>query len=221
MVKSTRWLLGNPSNSQSFVSQVHPAPLVENICQHWQSLLSQHLHAFSVLVNPIQSDKEENMRSAAQQARNAIYVHDFDGKMSRYLQAQTTTDVVVVDAHRTIVYHGAIDDQYGFGYARAEPKQHFLRDAIESLLQGQQPSIAATDAPGCDLSYETIENTGENTGRLITYHREVSRILQRNCIECHRIGGIGPFPLDTYEDVVAHAGMIKTVVSTKYASLVC
>ena len=42
------------------------------------------------------------------------------------LQAQTTTDVIVVDAHRTVVYHGAIDDQYGFGYARAEPKQHFL-----------------------------------------------------------------------------------------------
>ena len=172
-----------------------------------------------VLVNPIQSDKEENMRDAAQQARNAIYVHDADGKLSRHLQAQTTTDVIVVDSHRTVVYHGAIDDQYGFGYARAEPKQHFLRDAIESLLQGQQPSIAATDAPGCDLSYEAIENTGENTskntGRLITYHREVSRILQRNCIECHRNGGIGPFPLDTYEDVVAHAGMIKTVVSNK------
>jgi len=48
MVKSTRWLLGNPSNSQSFVSQVHPVLLVENICQHWQSLLSQHLHAFSM-----------------------------------------------------------------------------------------------------------------------------------------------------------------------------
>ena len=168
-------------------------------------------HVQYVLVNPIQSDKKENMRAAAQQARNAIYVHDADGKLSGHLQAQTTTDVIVVDAHRTVVYHGAIDDQYGFGYARAEPKQHFLRDAIESLLQGHQPSIAATDAPGCDLSYETVKDTAGMT----TYHGEISRILQRNCIECHRKGGIGPFPLDTYEDVVAHAGMIRTVVNNK------
>jgi mono/diheme cytochrome c family protein len=168
-------------------------------------------HVQYILVNPIQSDKKENMQAAAQQARNAIYVHDADGKLSQYLQAQTTTDVIVVDAHRTVVYHGAIDDQYGFGYARAEPKQHFLKDAIESLLQGQQPSIAATDAPGCDLSYEVVKDTAGMT----TYHGEISRILQRNCIECHRKGGIGPFPLDSYEDVVAHAGMIQTVVTNK------
>ena len=102
-----------------------------------------------VLVNPIESDNKENMRTAAQQASNAIYVHDTDGKISQYLDAQTTTDVIVVDTHRTVVYHGAIDDQYGFGYTRAQPKQHFLQDAIQSLLDGQQPSIAATDAPGC------------------------------------------------------------------------
>jgi mono/diheme cytochrome c family protein len=168
-------------------------------------------HVQYILVNPIQSDKKENMQAAAQQARNAIYVHDADGKLSQYLQAQTTTDVIVVDAHRTVVYHGAIDDQYGFGYARAEPREHFLRDAVESLLQGQQPSIAATDAPGCDLSYEAVKDTTSMT----TYHGEVSRILQNNCIECHRKGGIGPFALDTYEDVVAHAGMIQTVVTNK------
>ena len=168
-------------------------------------------HVQYVLVNPIQSDNEEDMRAAAQQARNAIYVHDTDGKLSRHLQAQTTTDVIVVDARRTVVYHGAIDDQYGFGYAQAEPKQHFLRDAIQSLINGQQPSIAATDAPGCNLSYEAVKDTAGMT----TYHGEISRILQRNCIECHRKGGIGPFPLDTYEDVVAHAGMIQTVVTNK------
>ena len=172
---------------------------------------SASAHVQYILVNPFQSDKKENMQAAAQQARNAIYVHDADGKLSQYLQAQTTTDVIVVDAHRTVVYHGAIDDQYGFGYARAEPKQHFLKDAIESLLQGQQPSIIATDAPGCDLSYEVVKDTAGMT----TYYGEISRILQRNCIEWHRKGGIGPFPLDTYIDVVAHAGMIQTVVTNK------
>lgn len=147
-------------------------------------------HVQYVLVNPIQSDKKENIRAAAKQARNAIYVHDTDGKLSQYLQAQTTTDVIVVDAHRTVVYHGAIDDQYGFGYARAEPKQHFLRDAIESLLQGHQPSIAATDAPGCDLSYEAVKDIAGMT----TYHGEVSESCKEIVLSVIEKVALGRFP---------------------------
>ena len=32
-----------------------------------------------------------------------------------------------------------------------------------------------------------------------TYTKEVVRILQQNCQECHRKGQVGPFALDTYE----------------------
>jgi hypothetical protein len=47
----------------------------------------------------------------------------------------------------------------------------------------------------------------------ITYHNQISRLLQRNCVECHRAGGVGPFALDTYEDAVAHAPMIREVLA--------
>ena len=33
-----------------------------------------------------------------------------------------------------------------------------------------------------------------------------------NCLECHRAGGIAPFPLETHEQVVAKSGMIKKMV---------
>jgi hypothetical protein len=36
--------------------------------------------------------------------------------------------------------------------------------------------------------------------------------MQANCTECHRKGGVGPFSLESYEDVVAHRGMIRKVV---------
>lgn len=59
--------------------------------------------------------------------------------------ALTTTDVIVLDQARTVVYHGAIDDQYGIGYALDAPRHTFLAAAIDSLLAGEA-EIAATGA---------------------------------------------------------------------------
>lgn len=162
-----------------------------------------------VLVNPTASDDAEAMRrDAARVGGGSVYVHDADGTLSQALGLLTTTDVVIVDASRTVRYHGAVDDQYGFGYALDAPRQTFLRDAIRALASGREPTIAATDAPGCELALSSpVEHAVA-----ATYHGEVSRLLQRHCVECHRDGGAGPFALDTYDDVVAHAGMIREVV---------
>lgn len=47
----------------------------------------------------------------------------------------------------------------------------------------------------------------------MTYHRDVARILQQNCVRCHRDGGIAPFALDDLEEVRDRARVIKRVVS--------
>jgi len=46
----------------------------------------------------------------------------------------------------------------------------------------------------------------------LTYHGRISRLVQANCQECHRGGGIAPFPLETYEQVTAKSGMIRKMV---------
>ena len=46
----------------------------------------------------------------------------------------------------------------------------------------------------------------------LTYHARIERIVQANCVECHRTGGVAPFALETYEEVVDHKGMISKVV---------
>lgn len=47
----------------------------------------------------------------------------------------------------------------------------------------------------------------------VTYAKEVSRILYKNCAECHRPGGIGPFSLLTYRQAKGWSKMIKEVVT--------
>ncbi len=49
-------------------------------------------------------------------------------------------------------------------------------------------------------------------GEKITYHDQISRIVQQKCQTCHRQDGVGPFPFETYEEVYARRGMIQYVI---------
>ncbi len=95
-----------------------------------------------VLVNTVETDKAIDMQSALESlGSNAIYAADTDGKVARAVQAKSTTDVIVLDSARTVFYHGAIDDQYGFGYAIDAPKNRFLADAIDADLANESPVV--------------------------------------------------------------------------------
>jgi Ca2+-binding EF-hand superfamily protein/mono/diheme cytochrome c family protein/peroxiredoxin len=162
-----------------------------------------------ILVNSIKTDKKEEMKTDASRFGDSIeYVIDQDSQLAKHFGATSTTDVVVIDHSRTIVYHGAIDDQYGFGYSIDSPRHTYLRDALEALLNQRSVLVTATAAPGCLL--DTKQAVTAQTE--VTYHKQIARLLQRHCVECHREGGVGPFALETYEDAVAHAPMIREVL---------
>ena len=135
------------------------------------------------------------------------YIWDTEGKVAAALGAKTTTEVFLLDSRHTLVYRGAVDDQYGLGYQNDAPKNTFLIDAIESTLTGDRPKVEATTAPGCALAFEA-----KAMKTAVTYHGQASRILQRNCVTCHRDGGVAPFALDSYKNAENFKAMIKQVV---------
>ena len=49
-----------------------------------------------------------------------------------------------------------------------------------------------------------------------TYQTDIEPILLKNCVSCHKPGGIGPFSLQTYEEVKAKGNFIGHVTKTKY-----
>jgi Flp pilus assembly protein TadD len=51
--------------------------------------------------------------------------------------------------------------------------------------------------------------------RRLTFHQHIAPIVERHCVSCHRDGGIGPFPLVTYADVVAEASTIEQMVQAR------
>ena len=103
----------------------------------------------------------------------------------------TICSFVVLDPARTVVYHGAVDDQYGFGYSRAEPRHTYLTDALTAILNENSPPTEATTAPGCQLEIRRDDPAAE----AVTYHGRISRVIDRHCVECHREGQIAPVVL--------------------------
>ena len=156
-----------------------------------------------LFVNPTKTDKPADHGFAGR------YVHDTDGTLTAAFGATTTAEVFVLDSARTLQYRGAISDQYGLGYALDAPRTNYLAVAVADLLAGKQPVVSATTAPGCELSPDAAKVPAVAQ----TYHARIERIILTNCVECHRSGGVAPFRLDTYDDVVANKAMIRKVVN--------
>jgi peroxiredoxin len=117
--------------------------------------------------------------------------------------------VYLLDDKHVIRYQGRIDDQYGIGYDRGKPTRSDLAEAIDEVLAGKAVTTAVTKVEGCFIT--RVPDAKKKTD--VTYAKDVSRILQNRCQECHRPGQIGPMPLLTYDDASAWALMIREVVS--------
>jgi Ca2+-binding EF-hand superfamily protein/mono/diheme cytochrome c family protein len=164
-----------------------------------------------VLVNPFASETREQIEAQLSGHKLAApYAHDADRALAAALGAATTTEVFLLDASRTLVYRGALDDQYGIDYSLDAPRHRYLAAAVEAIAKGVRPGIEATAAPGCELDLPEPDSAGKATD--LTYHRDISRILRQNCVDCHRDGGIAPFALDGYEEVTDRVRVIRRVV---------
>lgn len=140
------------------------------------------------------------------------FLKDPGNRVADQFDAIRTPEIFVVDRSHCVRYWGRVDDQYGFqtgvGYARPEITRRDLATALEELLAGQEVSVARTDAPGCRIGRVHPPKADAP----ITYSRQIARILQDNCVSCHRPGEIAPFALTDYDEVVGWAEMIDEVV---------
>ena len=165
------------------------------------------------LVNIAPETKPEEVRKFVSEfGLKSPVVADPAQTAQRALAATTSTEVFVLDAARTLVYRGAINDQYGLGYSKDAPTKNYLREALDAVLHDAAPAIAATSAPGCALD---VPNAPKAAPTSLTYNHDISRILQANCVTCHHENGIAPFSLETYGDVIEHASMMKKQVNAR------
>jgi peroxiredoxin/mono/diheme cytochrome c family protein len=162
----------------------------------------------------VNSNPQDSAEDVADHSRRAglsfPVLKDADQKVAELLQAERTPEVVVLDSQRAVCYRGRIDDQFGVGFRRPQPRRRDLALALDEVLAGKPVSIVRTPVTGCLI---TRTRKAAATGP-ITYSNQIARLFQKNCQECHRPGEIGPFSLLTYRQAKGWADMIQETVSS-------
>jgi peroxiredoxin len=107
-----------------------------------------------IMLNPNEarrtsSDSFEKMVAHARE-NNYEFYYALDEKhtLADAMGATKTPDVFLFDRDKTLVYKGAIDDNYKDASAVSE---HYLSDAIGKMMKGEEIDPNATKAIGCSI----------------------------------------------------------------------
>lgn len=124
----------------------------------------------------------------------------------------TITPSVVVTVSGQVKYRGRIDDRApSLGKLRPNgPTRADLRIALDEILANQPVTVSETVAVGCAITSTEPARAGG-----VTYARDVAPILNRHCVECHRPGQAGPFPLTSYDEARPRAAAIAQATAAR------
>lgn len=74
------------------------------------------------------------------------------------------------------------------------------------------PGSSDSEIPSDDSATADAEQIPKNA---LTYYADAKPIIDSRCVRCHTEGGIGPFPLTTYEEVKALKASVKNAVQER------
>jgi hypothetical protein len=174
--------------------------------------LEKQLRAEGVQFLGIYSCDGETLNSMAAHAHDRDIpfpvLKDDRNALADVLEAERTSEAVVVDDLFVKRYQGLFDDQYRAGGRKGGASHNYLEHALAQILSGDAVDTPKTLSTGC-----LIERWNPRRQfKPVTFSKDVAPIIQEKCQSCHRPGQVGPFPLLNYEDARSHASMIEEVV---------
>ena len=129
---------------------------------------------------------------------------DYEQLTGEALGITHAAEVIVVDPRTwTVAYRGALTGPAGEPYAR---------QAVDALVAGQKVAMASHPAQGAAIAFP--ERAHAASFAQISYAKAIAPIVQAKCATCHQPGGIGPMPLNNYEQVKGFSPMIREVIRT-------
>jgi hypothetical protein len=123
---------------------------------------------------------------------------DYEQLVGEELGITRAAEVIVIDPRGwTIAYRGPVDG---------------AKAAVDALVAGQKVALTSVPAKGQLIAFP--ERARATTFASISYAHTVAPIIQAKCATCHQPGGIGPMPLNTYEQIKGFSPMIREVIRT-------
>lgn len=88
----------------------------------------------------------------------------------------------------------------------------YVADAVNALVTGKAVKVSTAEIATPLIAFPNRDAKASHVN--ISYEKDVSPILAKNCVACHSEGGIGPFPMNSYEIVKQFSGMIRESIRT-------
>ncbi len=126
------------------------------LCQNYSTVLNQLDHRYAGKIRifgiiPGKSYRPEDITVFAQKYKIGYpLLIDSLLRLSHYLRASTTPEVILLDAHYQLLYKGAIDNWYrALGKSRIKATENYLQDALDHSFRKESPAPKRTTPIGC------------------------------------------------------------------------
>jgi peroxiredoxin len=155
-----------------------------------------------------QDDRKTLQKDAVRYGIDMPILRDESQLVAENLDIYRTGEALLIDTRTwQVVYRGPVDDRLYYEFTKDGPQQHFLRDAIEALLDGRAVGPATPPAIGCHISLDKKKE--------VSYSKQVAPILLEKCVSCHQAGGIAPWAMDRYDRVKGWSAMMREVLMNR------
>ncbi|MBC6412269.1 MAG: redoxin family protein, partial [Hyphomonadaceae bacterium] len=97
--------------------------------------------------------EEANALTAKRDAAPAAVILDPEGVKGKTFSAKTTPHMYIINADRTLVYQGAIDDNPSANPDTIKGAKNYVTAALDAVKAGQNVAIGETTPYGCSVKY--------------------------------------------------------------------
>lgn len=170
---------------------------------------------FYLLNSNLQDDREDIAEEAEEFNIDIPILDDVSQIVGESMGVDRTAQVFVIDPKKGFktVYYGGLNDRQTYERQRAEASEHYVKDVLTSMLAGEEVTTEASPIrAGCMINFPERKRKAEH--KAISYATDIAPILQKNCVECHQEGGIGPWAMTDYQTIAGWAPMMREVIRT-------
>ncbi|WP_296596997.1 redoxin domain-containing protein [Phenylobacterium sp.] len=122
---------------------------------------------------------------------------DYQQLVGEQLGVTRAGETIVVDPRTwTVAYRGPVEG---------------ARETLDGLVAGRKAPPVIRVASGAPIAFPERGKAHDK----ISYVKDIAPIIQAKCTGCHQPGGVGPMPLNTYDQVRGFSPMIREVLRTK------
>ncbi|PHS64781.1 MAG: hypothetical protein COB12_07640 [Flavobacterium sp.] len=205
------------NNSKAIVLYVqgNGCPIVRNSLKEYNeiaSIYSEKGFAFFMINSNIQDNRNNILIESKKYNFTIPVLIDSAQLIANELDINITSEIIILTpTTREIIYRGPINDRLNFESQKNIVTNNYLSNTLDLIIDDDLSKIKSEHAKGCKIT----RLSKINSKKIITYTKDIAPILIDHCVKCHVEGGIAPWAMTDYNEILGWSEMIKQVLLSK------